>query len=127
MPSRVEGLDRLKRRWARIPAQVKAATKPALHTGADELVAMQKRLAPVDEGDLVDSIRKEAGAHELQVLVKSGGTPGTRKGVFDNAVLQEFGTQDMPANASFYPAYRTLRRRIRGRINRAMKKAIQAG
>ena len=126
--AKVEGLERLKRRLARLPAKMKAQVKPAIHQGADELVAMQKRLAPVGKGDpkngirLRDSIHKEDGPHELAVVVIADDPVGK----FNNARLQEFGTTDTPAQPYFYPPYRALRRRIRGRITRAVGKAVRS-
>lgn len=53
----VEGLDRLQRKLTRIiPDKAKAAARRALEQSADEMVAMMKRLVPVDSGDLRDSI-----------------------------------------------------------------------
>lgn len=132
MAAKIEGLDRLKRRLARLPAKMKAEVKVSLEQSADELVAMQKRLVPIDQGDLRDSIRKEEGRHELSVTVTAGGPATTRrvrKGAdvsYDYALGQEFGTTDMPAQPFFFPAYRALRRRIRGRTSRAVRKAVSA-
>jgi len=120
MASRVEGLERLRKRIARLPAKMKAEVKVAIETGADELVAMQKRLVPIEQGDLQDSIRKERGRHELSVSVKAGSNA-----VF-YARFQEFGTVGHPPQPFFYPPYRALRRRIRSRIGRAVGKAVRA-
>jgi HK97 gp10 family phage protein len=117
--AKVEGLAQLQRRLARLPPKIKAEVKPAIDKGADALVAMQKRLAPVDEGNLRDSIRKEDGRHELAVVVKAGaGIP------YETFV--EFGTVNMPAQPFFWPAYRASRRSIRSRISRAVKKAVRS-
>lgn len=45
--SRMANRDRLLRKMAALPAQVRSALKQSLAQNADELVAMQKRLAPV--------------------------------------------------------------------------------
>lgn len=129
----VEGLDRLKRRLARMPAHVKRATKAAIDQGAAEVVSMQKRLAPVDDGDLQGSIQAIPGRHELSTMIVAGGAATTRpvregqSVTYDYALAQEFGTDRMPANPFFYPSYRALRRRVKSRITRAMKKAIREG
>jgi HK97 gp10 family phage protein len=120
MVTKVEGLERLKKRFARLPAKMKAEVKVAIETGADELVAMQKRLVPVDQGDLQDSIRKEPGRHEMSVSVKAG----SNRAFY--ARFQEFGTVDHPPQPFFFPPYRALRRRIRSRIGRAVSKAVKA-
>lgn len=119
MATKVEGLERLKKRLGALPAKMKAEVRASLEKSADELVAMQKRLVPVDQGDLRDSIRKEPGAHELSVEVKAG----DRKAFY--AAFQEFGTADQPAQPFFFPAYRALRRRIRNRTSRAVRKAVR--
>lgn len=120
MATRVEGIDRLTRRFSRLPAKMKAEVKLALEQSADELVGFQKRLAPVDDGDLRDSIRKRPGQHELAVEVAAG----DKKTFYVGMV--EFGTINAPAQPFFFPAYRSLRKRIKGRTSRAVKKAVRA-
>lgn len=130
MATRVIGLAELRARFARIPVKVRVAAKVAIDHGADELIAFQRRLVSVDEGILIASIRKEPGRHELSVFIRAGGpttTKAVRAGVdasYDYAMAIEFGTRKMHARPFFYPAYRASRKRIRGRITRAMKKAI---
>ena len=127
----IQGLDQLKRKLAALPQQTRRDLREALDKGADELVALQKNLVPIDSGDLRDSIRKEAGNHDLQVRVVAGGettTKPVREGQeqsFDYALGVEFGTSDAEAQPFFFPAYRALRRRIRSRISRATRKAAQ--
>lgn len=121
MASRVEGLARLKARFASIPKRMKASVKAAIDLSADELVAFQKRLAPKDEGELEASIHTEPGRHELSVAVVAS----VPKGIFDVARLQEFGTVDMPAQPFFFPPFRANRKRMRSRIGRAVGKAVR--
>ena len=52
----VQGIADLNNKVAAIPARVEARARAAMEKGADELVAMMKRLVPVDDGDLRDSI-----------------------------------------------------------------------
>lgn len=52
----VHGISDLNKKVAAIPKRVEARAKAAMEKGADELVAMMKRLVPVDDGDLRDSI-----------------------------------------------------------------------
>lgn len=126
--SRAKGLDGLNRFYRELPGNVKQALREALHQGADELVAMQKSLVPVDEGALRDSIRKVVdnsgrdvkGDEGLRVYVIAG---GSREG--EHATWVEFGTKNTPAQPFFWPSYRFLRRRIRGRVGRAGGKAIR--
>lgn len=143
----VIGLDRLKRKLTLvIPAQVEKATAAAMEVGADEIVAMMRRLVPVDTGQLRNSIgwtwgdppkgamvlgkSKSAGGDGRKVITIYAGNEQTVVGSrsqFQLARLQEFGTQAMFAQPFFFPAYRALRKRVRGRITRQMKKAIKDG
>lgn len=120
MATRIEGLDRLKKRLARLPARMKAEVRASLEKSADELVAMQKRLVPVDDGDLRDSIRWEGGRHELSIDVKAG----DNKAFYARFV--EFGVLARPASPFFFPAFRASRKRIKGRTARAVRKAVRA-
>lgn len=52
----VKGVADLNKKVAAIPKRVEAKARIAMEKGADELVAMMKRLVPVDDGDLRDSI-----------------------------------------------------------------------
>lgn len=117
--AKVEGLARLKARFAKIPKEMKVKVRAAIEESADELVAFQKRLVPVDQGDLRDSIQKRDGRHELSVEV----TAGDDKAFYASFV--EFGTVRTPAQPYFFPAYRASRKRIKGRISRAVKKVVK--
>lgn len=126
----IKGLAQLNRKMKAIPPAAERAAGMALHKGADELVGMQKRLAPVDDGDLQGSIKKEP-IGPTKVIVVAGCAPTTRpvrkgqKAVYDYALGQEFGTAKMAANPFFYPAWRALRRSVRSRVTREINKAIK--
>lgn len=134
----VQGIAALnKKLTVTIPAKIEAATRAAMEKGAQELVDMMKRLVPVDHGDLRDSIGwtwGEAPKGSFTILKGSAGGAyaGLRIVVYAGnskafyARFQEFGTQAQPAQPYFFPSYRSLRRRIKSRITREMKKAIQA-
>ena len=131
----VVGRSALKRSVRReIPAVVIGEARRALAISGDELVAEMRRLAPRDQGDLIDSIGwtfgeappgtlvvgtldSEIGA--LKITVFAGG------GEAFHAKFQEFGTVNHPPTPFFFTSYRKLRRRIRGRITRAINKAIR--
>jgi HK97 gp10 family phage protein len=120
--AKVEGLEKLKARFAAIPKEMKVQVRAAIEKSADELVAFQKRLAPDDPRtpapDLKSSIRKRDGRHELSVEVFTDDF---------KARWLEFGTVKMSARPFFFGPYRTLRRRIKSRISRAVKKAVKTG
>lgn len=157
----VKGIAEMNRKFAAIPKRVENAAKQAMEKGAEELVAMMKRLAPIDDGDLRDSIGWTWGAPPAgaAVIAESTGDErglklivyaGNRKAFY--AAFVEFGTAahnvatgggtvlgkssaatgggsmhpGSRAQPFFFPAYRSLRKRIQSRIRREMKKAIKS-
>lgn len=132
----VKGVAQLRKKLTvTMPKRVEDAARKAMETGAEELVSMMKRLAPIDTGDLQMSISWTWGAAPKGSVVLAKSAPdskGMRITIFAGskeafyARWQEFGTTEMPANPFFFPSWRALRKRIRSRIVRNMKKAIQA-
>lgn len=134
----VQGIAALNKKLTElVPAKVEAATRKAMEKGAQELVEMMKRLAPVDSGDLRDSIGwtwGDAPAGSFTILKASSGAEygalqitvyaGNRQAFY--ARWQEYGTSKTPAHPFFFPAYRAMRKRIKSRITREMRKAIKA-
>lgn len=121
---------------ATIPARVRKATRGALEKGAGEIVAMAKGLVSVRSGELRDSIgwtwgdAPEGAMALAQSAVMEGGEritiyAGNSEAFY--ARWQEFGTQHHPPAPFFYPSYRFLKRRVKGRITRQMRKAIKEG
>lgn len=114
---------------------------------ADELVAMMKTLAPVDSGDLVNSIGWKWGGKVPKgsiavASVQSGKLSitifaGDAKAFY--ARLVEFGTPPhlnggmfagtrhpgTKAHPFFFVSYRALRRRIKSRISRSITKSAK--
>lgn len=132
----VEGVQKLRKKLTEnLPKRVDAAMRAAMEKGAEELVAMMKRLAPVDRGDLQMSISWTWGNAPDGAVVVAQSVPdgdGAKITIYAGsktafyARWQEFGTSEMPANPFFYPSWRSLRKRIRSRILRDMRKAIRA-
>lgn len=145
---KVRNKDRL---FAKLQAMAPEAAKALVEEGnaaADDMVRTARSYAPFDDGDLRESIvATRAGqatpaysqpggqtmVPEGSVLVSAGNTKvryphlveyGTRPHV--NAGLFP-GTQHPGTTAQpyFWPAFRLLRRRFRGRMTRAMNKAIK--
>jgi HK97 gp10 family phage protein len=144
----VKGLDQLHRRFKRIPVAVKRAAIASVVEGANEVAALQRRLVPVDDGDLKASITvtppgqstppySQPGgqrvARETEAIVTAGNTkvryahlvefgtaPHENGGMFE-------GTQNPGAKAQpfFWPSYRAVRRQVRSRISRSISKAIR--
>lgn len=126
--------DRLRRRLTAIPKAVKEAVEPALMKSGEEIADRMRALAPVDEGDLKDSIAvtppgqstppySQPGgstvAGENQVLITAGGDD------VRYPHLVEYGTQKAPAQPFFWPGYRLTRKRAANRTKRAISKAVK--
>jgi HK97 gp10 family phage protein len=95
------------------------------------MVAMAKRLAPRDDGDLQNSIIYFPGRRPTSFVITAGGaltTRPVREGAdasYDYALGQEYGTSKMPANPFFWPSFRALRKGMKSRAGRALRKAIK--
>src|SRR3712207_2714115 len=111
--AKVEGLDRLKKRFAAIPPHVRSAMRQAMAEGADEVTDMQKRLVPKRTGRLADSITQtwggQAGPAYASLKAGSGGraagdlsvsiTAGNTRVRY--AHLVEFGSKAHPQGGRF--------------------------
>ena len=147
--TKVKNRERLLAKMRALPAEARSSIKQALAQGADEITDMQKRLAPVQSGDLRNSIKQTWGGGKERYSSLSAGAGGgdpdlTVKISAGNskvryAHLVEFGTaphinggkfagsQHPGATPKpfFYPAYRALRKRVKSRITRATTKAAK--
>lgn len=128
------GLARFQRRMRSLPDAARKAVVPALTTGAEEIAGLQRQLAPVDEGDLRDSIHVTRPGETTPAYSQPGGSrvAGPLEAVVTagNADvryphLQEYGTTDAPAQPYFWPGYRLGRKRATARIKRAVAKAVR--
>ncbi|RNF32948.1 hypothetical protein [Paracoccus methylarcula] len=136
----VKGLEAVKRK---LRTHARAAMDAGLQQSRKEaeiIAGLMRAFAPVEERELIASIRVEdvdtfsfggTTVGYIGVVVKAGDEStiitndrGTR---FQNAKLQENGTQNMPANPYFNPAKRLRRRAARSNISRAVNKAWKAG
>lgn len=148
MAGKIEGLDRLNRKLAALPGVAQKRIREAMEQGADEIVSMMKSLCPTDSGDLRDSIawtwgRAPKGAMTLAKVTQTGtentltiyagnseawysrfvefGTAAhTAGGIFAGATIPA-----IPASPFFFVSYRANRRRVKGRITRAINKAAK--
>lgn len=137
MTTRVQGVDRLKRKLRRLPDAAREEIAKAMEQSANEVVALAKSLAPVDSGDLqmsigwtwgdaprgsmvLGTVRQEGrGKGNMVITIFAGG------GEAFHARFVEFGTKNMRAQPFFYPAYRALRRRARSRVTRSITKSAK--
>jgi len=143
----VKGLRRLQRQLTKeIPMRVRRAARAAMESAASDIVAEMRRRAPKSTGALAASIGWTWGAAPAgSISIGSvGGTSYKRMRItifagnsdtmvenqsgfqFQNAVLQEFGTMDMPPSPYFYVTWREKRRSVRSRITRQINNAIRA-
>ncbi len=129
----IEGLERLQRRFAAMPAKARARAAKAVDQSADELVAQMTAIAPADDdpnnGEQVrDRIRKEAGRlGDVSAVVISDAKDAKGRPKATRVELGHMaadGTQ-VPAEPSFYPVVRTNRVRIRRRIARAISQGLR--
>lgn len=138
MATKWEGRERLRKRFNRLPDLAKNYVRDAMAQGADEIVAMQKRIVEKDDGDLAKAIHwewRKAATGAVMVLRIVGGNAKVWWGRF-----VEFGTKPhrtggrfpgamhpgTPARPFFYSSYRALKRRVMNRIRRGFRKAVAA-
>jgi HK97 gp10 family phage protein len=133
--TKVLGVNRLKKKLQSIPSKSRPAIRAALAKSADDMVAMMKRLAPVDSGDLRDSIGWTWGTQtpdgtvafatskfsdpDLTITIYAGDD----KAFYTRWV--EFGTTQNPAHPFFFTSYRASRKSAKSRIKRAVNKAAR--
>lgn len=115
----VAGERKVLARFRKLPLDVRRQVRPSIVSGAEDIRDMAQRFAPIDDGDLRDSIVTRRGDHELAELV----TAGNRQAFYARFV--EFGTPTRSATPYFFPSYRALRRRVRARIAQAVRRAIR--
>lgn len=131
----VIGRLRLQRKLKALPDAVKAPIKAALAQGANEIVTMAKNLVPVDSGDLKSSIgwtwgRPPSGSIVLATSQRIGGElavtvyAGNDEAFYARWV--EFGTTKHIAQPYFFPSYRANKRKVKTRINKAVRQAARS-
>lgn len=145
-----KGVDQFTKALHRSVPQLNNQVRDAVAQSANEMTDIAKRLAPVDSGDLRESItwqwdnqRRIKYAQGLQMSKVSGLgyaaviTVGNSKVRY--AHLVEFGSSPhpqggkfkgtyhpgTPAQPFFFPAYRMVRARMRRRISRAVNAALK--
>lgn len=135
--------SKLKRKLRAVPQKVLDAVKGQMEAYAAQIVAEMKLLVPVETGALRDSIGWTWGDPPKGSLAVANVRGRSVSGVFITiyagtrdkklgdqdafyARWQEFGTQNMPANPFFFVVWRANRRRVRGGINRAVRKALKS-
>lgn len=146
----IEGLNRLSKKLkVTIPAVAHEAVQKALEASADEAVSTMKRLAPLDTGDLQMSISWTWGDAPKGAIVLARSNRARRDGaritIFAGgkdayyARFVEFGTNAhiaggkfagalipaIPAQPFFFPGWRLVRRKVKGRVTREITKQMK--
>ena len=134
---------RLRARLAKIPDIAREAAAAAMEEGAQEIVDAMKMAAPVDSGDLRDSIgwtwgEVPAGSFVVDEI-RSGKNKGDQYATLRIKIyagnreafyarFQEFGTRSQPAQSFFFSTWKAkraeFRRRIRERVRKRIKEAF---
>jgi hypothetical protein len=124
MEVKVQGLEALLAKWARVPESVKANVKAANDRNAEEFMAAVLRIIPREEGKLAGTLEKVAGKTPTAVKVQIGGPEAPYPAHL------EFGHRDgkghVPAKPVWFPTLRVNRKRFRGRTARAVSAALKA-
>ena len=137
MPPKFDnGLASVNAAYDRVLAAAKEAALAAILKDAEELAALQRRLAPKDTGALADSIHVAKPGEATPAFSQPGGSrvAGPNQAIVtvgDHEVryahLVEYGTAKIEAQSFFWSALRLLRprfkRRDRSAVLRAVKKA----
>lgn len=120
--------DRFFRKLNSIVPMMATELTNANSKSASEMVDTAKRLVPVEDGTLQESVRSSKGSFPTSYVVEAGGETTTRVGAgfeYDYALAVEFSTQKMNARPFFWPAYRIMRRKFKGRASRAINQSIK--
>lgn len=111
------------RRMRAIGPAVRRGARIQMEKNAIELVETQKSFAPVDEGELRDSIRQFDTSNAERISRRVIADAKDEKGR-PIANWVEHGTSRSVARPFFWPAYRLLRRRFKTRMTRQARKDI---
>lgn len=128
---RVRGIEELQTKFASFNAEAEVALDEALGKVGDAMVTLAKKDTPVDTGKLRDSIRWEMHADEAHTIkvfsdvIYAGFVEFGHKGAIAGGIFEGASIPPAPARPFFFPAFRLARRRAKGHMSRAMKRAKQ--
>lgn len=131
---------RIAAKLKRIPDVAVEAAARAMEDGAEEIVQTMKAAAPVDSGDLrdsigwtwgdvpegsfvIDEIRSGRNRGDQFATLRIKIYAGNREAFY--ARFHEFGTVNMTANPFFFPSWKTKRAEYRKKIRAAVRAAIK--
>lgn len=117
-----------------VPKHVAKELRSAIQeAGASITSAMRVGVPKGVDGrnELLASIRFGPGRHPLQIKIEAGG-PTTQREVrqgasvtYDYANAIEFGTEKMIARPFFFSSYRLVKKKVRARMQKRAKNAIE--
>jgi HK97 gp10 family phage protein len=119
----VQNRERLRAKARAMQARVGASIFPAVVKAAEVIIATQKNLVPVDDGELRDSIHWEKAStaqNEARVNIIAGGTEAPY------ARIIEFGTVSHPRIRFFFPGYRIRKKQATAIIAKAVRAAVRS-
>lgn len=139
---KIQNLERFRRKLRNLPKVARDEIRKALEKSADEVVDLMKRMVPVDQGTLRDSIgwtwgeapdgamvfSKVAAEEGFAITIYAGNNATYVSGSrvdYQNAFLQEFGSVNMKANPFFRPAWRLNKKRAQSRVRRSIGRAAR--
>ncbi|MFN3746701.1 MAG: HK97-gp10 family putative phage morphogenesis protein [Hyphomicrobiaceae bacterium] len=138
----LQGRRALVDKLGRLPPAARKHIRAAIAQSAREMAALVRAAAPVDTGQLRDSVGYTFGAFEENKRSRSRISSASAEGVADPdltaqvhagggaafyARFVEFGTRNpsRPARPFFYPALRLTRKKHMDRLKRATHKAAR--
>jgi hypothetical protein len=129
----VKGLEKVLRRYARLAPTQKSAVAKQLKAEVDDLVAAQKRAAPVDPnsdnpGKLRDSIHAYPNPDRplsYRILADAKDEDGKFIGSNIEAGHRARDGSHVPARPSFFPTYRARKKGMRRRLMAASRAALK--
>ena len=133
----IKNADKLLRKLTIIPEAMREKIRVAMAHEADEIVAMMKRMAPVESGDLRDSIAWRWGTKAPKGSMSLGAVSAPAMGSTLSLVIfagnneafyarwVEFGTVKMAKRPFFFPSYRAGRKQAKKAIRAAVRAAAK--
>lgn len=127
MEVKVRGLDKSMARLRKIAPAVDEEIGKANELTAEDMAKVAAQLAPRKSGDLAESINAKPVAGEVTDHTGRTFNVVSSWGVYAlwRWYLTEFGTTKTTAQPFILPAYRLLRKRHKGRMRRALSKAVK--
>jgi hypothetical protein len=120
----VKGLEKVLRRYARLAPTQKSAVAKQLKAEVDDLVAAQKRAAPVDpNSDNPGKLRDRPLSY--RILADAKDEDGKFIGSNIEAGHRARDGSHVPARPSFFPTYRARKKGMRRRLMAASRAALK--